>query len=684
MVDSQYEQFFFDKKVVDENRKLEALKNTSVLDYLYKEDKVSENYFKNYQNLDSIKELVVHYNYKSNFEIKNLKIISKSNWLYLKKTKSDSLYSLFAYSPIDGQERLIYKNNKRRIMDIYPSPNGQLAVIAFSYKDGDFATLLILALNRQSTFIKKIENAWPRFGSINWINNLEFSYQSIPVIDANSPDYLFDSEVNMVTIDLENSVFDISTIFSSDSHINISREDRVYVIPSLRGSKSVGVVVGSKSYTNAYIRNTGTTEEWKPLWTIKDKIYGFRLTDSLIYFTRYNKQGKIVLNSTNLDEPNFDKPQVILEEGDWVLGDFVINSNGLFFTKVYNGIRTELVSISSMGKESIIDIPGTPGRVKLNSRCWNCSSLWIEVDSWVSSNEIFLLNNETDTFVRFKSKDDGIEIDDYKILETEVESFDGVMVPLSLIYKKGNTNITNGSAPLLINGYGAFGSSLKPYKYKFILPWIENGGVYAVAHVRGGGEKGKSWRDAGKKNLKPNTWKDFIALTEYLVSNNFVDANKIVSWAGSAGAICTGRAMIDRPDLYAGAIFINGKLNTMRGESEPGVKNVLSEYGTIETKEGFESIFNMDCYHNLKSDVDYPAIYLRASLNDTRVPAYHSAKFHTRINKLFDNRKSMLDILPEGGHGFGLTQDERIEETVRMLAFAFDQIQHPTYFSSSD
>ena len=676
--ESIIEEVYYGDTIVDKYRFYENLQDNRVIEYLKAQDELAENYFNKINNSKLLKNEIIDYNYKSEFLIQKVKIISDAQWVYLKKVSTDSLFNVYTFNPTKSIESLVYKTNNK-IYDTYPSPDGSFIVIAESYSDGDFATLKIFDLKSNSFLREEFKNAFPRFGSINWIGDHSFSYQFFPNIEVNSTDYTNNSESRLVTIN-KNGKTETTTLFSSDSHETINPEDRVYVLPSVNGEFLVGIVVSNNDYTRAFL-SIGATLEWKPLWSQEDKINSVRISNNSLYYTKYDKDKKLALYKTSLESPEFSSPITILKEENWVLGDFVITADGIFYTKLFNGVEAELGYISKSGN-GIFDLPRNPGRITLNTKNPQSSFLWLEVDSWVNSKELFIANFDKKSVNKFITNDDGLNTDDYIIKEIEIESYDGEMVPLSLIYKK-SINISNNTSPVLLFAYGAFGISLRPYKYKFLLPWIENGGIYAVAHVRGGGEKGKKWVEGGKGTKKFNTWKDFISASEYLIENKYCDPSKIVSWSSSAGAICIGRALIEKPELYAGAIILNGQLNPIRGEFEPGGKISVQEYGTVETKEGFESLLNMDAYHNLKKNIEYPPVYLRTALNDTRVPAYHSAKFHARLKELNENATSILDMDFGGGHGLLLTQEKRIEETFKILAFAYSCTENTKYSNSN-
>src|SRR5262249_21383984 len=158
---------------------------------------------------------------------------------------------------------------------------------------------------------------------------------------------------------------------------------------------------------------------------------------------------------------------------------------------------------------------------------------------------------------------------------------DGTMIPLSIVYRKGVK--LDGSNPTLLKAYGAYGITQEPGFDPKNLAWFDQGGVIAVAHVRGGGEYGEDWHVAGKGPTKPNTWKDFIACAEYLITSKYTSTAKLAIQGGSAGGITVGRSITDRPDLFAVALDLVPESDTLRSELTPTGPANIPEFGTVKT-----------------------------------------------------------------------------------------------------
>jgi prolyl oligopeptidase len=205
----------------------------------------------------------------------------------------------------------------------------------------------------------------------------------------------------------------------------------------------------------------------------------------------------------------------------------------------------------------------------------------------------------------------------------KVEGQDGTLVPLSIIYRRGLR--LDGSNPVLLNGYGAYGSSLNPFFDAMNLAWLEQGGVLAFAHVRGGGEYGNDRHEAGQKLTKPNTWHDFIACAEYLIEKQYTSPAHLAGEGESAGGILIGRAITERPELF-GAALIEVGFTDAPGELEESGPGDIPEWGTVKDREGFKALYEMSAYGHVEDGTRYPAVMLIAGSDDPRVAPWESAK----------------------------------------------------------
>jgi prolyl oligopeptidase len=233
----------------------------------------------------------------------------------------------------------------------------------------------------------------------------------------------------------------------------------------------------------------------------------------------------------------------------------------------------------------------------------------------------------------------------------------------------------DGSNPCLLMGYGSYGFSWEPSYQQTFHTWYEQGGILAIAHVRGGGENGEQWYRAGFQQTKPNTWKDFIACAEYLVDQRYTSPAKLAGESVSAGGILIGRAITDRPDLFAVGISRVGILNTVRFiTTTNGVTNI-PEFGSCDTEAGFQSLYTMDAFLHIRDGVNYPAMLITHGIHDPRVEPWQSAKFAARIQSASANHKPvLLRIDYEAGHGSGSTKTQLIQERADIFAFVMWQL----------
>ena len=257
-------------------------------------------------------------------------------------------------------------------------------------------------------------------------------------------------------------------------------------------------------------------------------------------------------------------------------------------------------------------------------------------------------------------------------------SHDGVMVPLSIIYPQNV--VLDGSAPLLLNGYGAYGSIRHVGFSPLNLAWLERGGIIAVAHVRGGGEKGRNWHLDGQKLTKPNTWKDLIACSEYLITHKFTSTAKLSIQGGSAGGILIGRAITERPDLFAAAIINVGCTDLLRMETTENGPPNIQEFGTVTTPEGFHALRAMSPLHHVQDGTRYPSVLLTHGLNDRRVDAWMSGKMTARLQAATASANPVLLLLdPEAGHGIGSKRSQIHDQLASRWAFALWRTGAPDF-----
>jgi prolyl oligopeptidase len=262
--------------------------------------------------------------------------------------------------------------------------------------------------------------------------------------------------------------------------------------------------------------------------------------------------------------------------------------------------------------------------------------------------------------------------------EVKVKSHDGVEVPVSII--SSNTIKLDGSNPTMLYGYGAYGIVEDPAFTPRNLAWLEQGGVIAIAHVRGGGIYGDAWHRAGLKQTKPNTWKDGIAAAEWLVANGYTNPRRLFIYGGSAGGVFVGRAIEERPDLFAAANIIVGNTDQVRSELRANGAANIPEYGTVQKEDEFRALLRNSPYANVKPGAKLPAVMFDHGVNDTRVDVWMTTKTASRMAAATSSDAPILMRLEyDSGHGVGSTLRQAQARTADRYAFFLWQAGLPDF-----
>ena len=261
-----------------------------------------------------------------------------------------------------------------------------------------------------------------------------------------------------------------------------------------------------------------------------------------------------------------------------------------------------------------------------------------------------------------------VDFGDIVVSHVEAPARDGTLIPLHVVHRKGIS--LDGDNPTILTGYGSYGFVARKLYAPELLAWYERGGVYAHAGLRGGGEFGREWHEAGRGPAKENTITDFVDCAEHLVAAGYTRPGRLAGDGTSAGGIPTGGALVRRPDLWAAMVMRVPAVNLTRQEtSENGPINV-PEFGTVTTEDGLRDLLIVDAYLRVRDGTPYPAVLLTAGLNDPRVALWQPAKMAARLRAATSSgRPVLLRVDPHAGHGHGSTQRQR--DTLAADVFAF-------------
>jgi prolyl oligopeptidase len=420
------------------------------------------------------------------------------------------------------------------------------------------------------------------------------------------------------------------------------------------------------------------TPDWKPLAARADRVTDLAISGDRVYALTFRDAPRYKLIGGSIDGFSPATARVLIAESDRVLTDVAATAEGVY-VKLRDGNVNRLLRLD-YGADAPVEIKlPLLGSFSFGGARADLPGVLLDLQGWAQARQIYAvspLGEVANTGLQPAGPHD--RPTDVVTTEVMVKSHDGAMVPMSIIHKRGAK--LDGTNPVLLYGYASYGITEEPWFSYSRLAWMEAGGVFAVANPRGSGVYGRQWQEAGKQATKPNTWLDFIACAEWLVREGWTRPSKLAIWGGSAGGILVGRAMTERPDLFAAVIPSVGALDMVRAETTAnGVPNI-PEFGTRANEPGFRALLAMSTYHKVRDGVSYPAVLLTHGVNDPRVDVWHSTKTAARLMAASRSGKPVLVRLDyDSGHGVGNTKRQQFDEVADVYAFALWQLGVPAY-----
>ncbi|MDB9936860.1 S9 family peptidase [Candidatus Pelagibacter sp.] len=405
-------------------------------------------------------------------------------------------------------------------------------------------------------------------------------------------------------------------------------------------------------------------------------LYSVNSWDSKFYnHTNENAEDFKIDISDSLEKPDWksfiaEKDEVLIG-GLTFLKNWIIRSetsdalDKLFVKNITTGVEEELIF-----SDETVYVPGA----SLMQRDKNTDEIYISYSSPKTQSRVFSYNLRTKEKKLVKEQEipSGHNSDDYIVERVDCKSHDGRLVPLTITRHK-NTKL-DGSAQLLLYGYGSYGSSMSPSFSTTRLSLINRDIIWVTAHIRGGMERGMKWWKEGKLLNKKNTFEDYIASAKYLIKNKYTSKNKIIGMGGSAGGLLMGAVVNQAPELFLGIVmavpFVDS-LTTNLDHSLPLTVGEFDEFGNAKDKKNhFDYIYSYAPYNNIKK-MDYPHILITTSLSDNRVLFDEPAKFTAKLREYkTDNNLLLLKTEMNAGHGGKSGRDGAIEEIALDYAFA--------------
>ncbi len=450
-------------------------------------------------------------------------------------------------------------------------------------------------------------------------------------------------------------------------NVNLSEDDRWLLIDVGEGWTK----------TEMYLKDLQSKDPPVEITTGKDFLYGADFFEGKLYITSNEDAPHyrvFVADATNAKRENWKE---IIPPSDAVLQNASVTGGKLLVQYEHNA-TSELKLFSLEGKK-LADVPlPAIGAVFTVSGRYDRSEIFFGFQSFTVPPSIYrvdLASTKSDLWAKVDAP--SIDPSAYDVQQVWYTSKDGTKVPMFVVGKKGVEK--NGKNPTLLTGYGGFNISMTPTFNRSMYLWMEHGGIYAVANLRGGAEFGEDWHRAGMLEKKQNVFDDFIAAGEYLISRKYTDKDHLAIYGGSNGGLLMGAMITQRPDLYRAVVCAVPLLDMLRYQNFQIAKLWIPEYGSSDDAKQFEWLYAYSPYHHVKTGQEYPAILFMTGDTDTRVDPMHAKKMAALMQAEAKNGSSkekpiLLRIETKAGHGQGKPVTKQIEESTDMYSFLFWQL----------
>ena len=602
---------------------------------------------------------------------------------YLKLEPGQDTFKLFVRDGMNGAEILLVDPDRGAssghhfAIDYFePSPDGSRIAYGISPGGSEKSVIHILDVATRHEWPEVIDRA--DYGSPSWrADNRSFYYNRFAKVgpDAGDTDQYLNSRacLHVVGTDPDSDRALIGT--GVPGSLPVTPVDYPF-IQCTAGSPYVIAVIshGADPAVTAYVARSDTNARlspWMMIADVDDAVTAIVPHGDKLYLLTHKNAPRYQVIAVDASSPDVSKTGPVVAPSERVIQEIDASSGALYVRDLDGGLgRLRRYDFASGRLEDVgLPVQGALGGPYLDPRS---PVVLAGMVSWLSPPAYYRLDgpDAVRTSIVPPWKED---LSAYTVDEVKAPSWDGTLIPLSIMHRRDIR--LDGKNPVWLTGYGAYGSSLPPGFIARYLTLLEDGGVYAVAHVRGGGEFGEEWHLAGRQATKPNSYKDLIACAEYLVKEGYGSPATLAIEGRSAGGITVGMATTARPDLFRVVFNGVGDNNALRCEyGTDGPANSL-EYGSTKTEAGFRALYAVDATQHVVAGTAYPAALLTSGFNDPRVAPWQPGKMAAHLQAATTSGRPVLFLVDfDAGHGMGSSKSQRDRELADQLAFLYWQI----------
>jgi len=552
-------------------------------------------------------------------------------------------------------------------------PSRQGSVLAYALSDGgtDWQTWRFRRVADGTDLVDTLR--YTKFWGVSWAHDGSgVYYDRYPVLangkgdDAGRPAIYFHRFGE--TQEQDKLIYEVTDHPTRIPAAHVTDDGRYLIITQFDGYEKNGVSILD-------LRKPGATV--KPLFYAWDALYNFigSQEDQLFFLTTRNAPQRRVIAVDGRLPASTSWPTVVPERnsaldgaayvGGRIIAEYVEDAHSVARIYDVNGKSLGDVALPGLGQVGGFD--GDPGD----------SETFFSYTDYLTPTQIYRYDIGTNTATVWRSPKVAASTDQYVTEQVFYNSKDGTRIPMFITHRRDM--VRNGDNPLLLYGYGGFGVSLTPAFRASVLAWLEMGGVYVEANLRGGGEYGETWHKAGTLTNKQNVFDDFIAAAEYLIKERYTRSARLAIHGRSNGGLLIGAALTQRPDLFGVALPSVGVLDMLRYHTaSANARQWSSDYGLSEDAQQFKALYSYSPYHNIKKGVCYPPTLVTTADHDDRVVPWHSFKFAAALQaaQICPN-PILIRVETRAGHGAGKPVWMQIEDFADQWAFAAQAIGMP-------
>lgn len=592
-----------------------------------------------------------------------------ARYFFTRNAGLDNQSVLFVRESVSGADRVVLDPNDwsedgaTALAEWAPSEDGSHLAYAVQEGGSDWRTIRVLDVD--SGEILEDEIQWARFTRIAWARNGSgFFYSRNPRPEKEAG---FEAKVAGHAVYFHR----LGTPQSEDRlvHAPASEHPLIHTVTVTPDGRYALVYSSALTGGNALV----VVDLLDPDWPARTLVSGFdqswvlagNVGTTLFLSTQENTpHGKIV--TLDLSEAKPSVIEIVAEREDATLFEAVLIGDRLLTSYLVDAKTEVLLRKLDGTPDGILDLPGIGTAGAFRGRPGDDEAFFV-FTSLDAPTTIYRFDAATNTKTVWAEPAVAVDLDQIAVEQHFYASKDGTRVPLFVVRRRD----VAGPAPTLLSGYGGYGIPMVPYYSPEVMAWVEQGGVYAVANIRGGGEYGKAWHDAGRLRHKQNVFDDFIAAAEFLKAEGITSPNGLAIQGGSNGGLLVGAVVNQRPDLFAAALPNVGVLDMLRFDRFTSGQHWIAEYGNPAVEADFRNLLSYSPYHKVRSGLTYPAILATTADTDDRVVPAHSFKYVAALQAAdLGPRPRLLRVDTRAGHGAGKPTQKVIEEMADIWAFA--------------